>query len=192
MTPDLYGTPRSHFTRIVRILCLELDLEVREIDVGNVGGAELFAGNPLMAVPVLVDAQNTIFDSHDICRYLVQRQGRDPLGVDGLDWAGHNMITVIRGVMTAEVRLILAARCGMDTTVGVFVKAREVLRSGLAWIDARIEEPVGLTYAGVCTVAMWDHLVLYELAEPNDAPSIARLATRLDDFASVAQTKPVR
>lgn len=190
MRPKLYGTPRSHFTRIVRIACHELGLDVEWIDVGNVGTAQPFGGNPLMQVPVLVDGERTVWDSHNICRYLVERQGADPLGIESLDWAGRNLVSVIHGVMSAEVRLILAERCGMDTTGGVFDKARETIRAGLGWIDERIEGEAGLTYPAVCTVAMWDHLLLYGNAARGDAPRIERVVERLGEHASVARTRP--
>ncbi len=186
----LHGTPRSHFTRVVRILCHELGLEVEEVDIGNAGTSEAFGGNPLMQVPVLVDGERAVWSSHDICRYLVERQGADPLGIESLDWQRRNLVSVIHGVMSAEVRLILAERCGMDTTGGVFDKARETLRRGLAWIDERIEGEVGLTYPAVCAVAMWDHLLFYGNAERAEAPRLARVVERLGEHASVVNTRP--
>jgi glutathione S-transferase len=187
---QLYGTPRSHFTRVVRITCHELGLEPEQVDVGNVVTAQSFGGNPLMQVPVLVDGEREVWDSHNICRYLVERQGADPLGIESLDWAGRNLVAIIHGVMSAEVRLILAERCGMATTGAMFDKARETLRRGLAWIDERIESEAGLTYPAVCAVAMWDHLVLYGNADPTEAPRLVRVVERLGEHASIARTRP--
>lgn len=189
MRLQLHGTSRSHFTRIVRILCHELWLDVELVDAGNVGVSQAFGGNPLMQVPVLVDGERAIWETSNICRYLVERQGSDPLGVERLDWPRRNLVSVIHGVMSAEVRLVLAERCGMDASVGVFAKARETLRSGLAWIDERIEEE-GLTYPAVCAVAMWDHLLLFRNAERGAAPRLERIVERLGEHASVVNTRP--
>jgi len=188
--PRLYGTPRSHFTRIVRITCHELGLEVDSVDVGNVLTAESFGGNPLMQVPVLVDGEHTVWDSYNICRYVVEREGRDPLGMESLDWERRNLVSIIQGVMNAEVRLILAERSGMETTGPLFDKARETLRRGLSWIDERIESEAGLTYPAVCAVAMWDHLLFYRNAERAEAPQLARVVERLGEYASVVATRP--
>lgn len=188
--PILHGTPRSHFTRVVRITAHELGLELEWVDVGNVATAEAFADNPLMQVPVLVDGDRTVWDSHDICRYLVEREDADPLGMESLDWSRRNLVSVIRGVMSAEVRLILAERSGMSTTGPMFDKARETIRRGLRWIDARIEGEVGLSYPAVCAVAMWDHLLLYDNAERGEAPRIDAVAMRLGAHDSVARTRP--
>lgn len=194
MAPRLFGTHRSHFTRIVRVLLHELELDVEWVDVGNVGAHEAFGGNPLMQVPVLVEGNVTVWDSHEICRYLVARRGRDPLGVESLDWARRNLVTVIRGVMSAEVRLILATRAGMDVSGGVFDKDRDVIDRALAWIDEHIgaEPAMGsrLTYPAVCAVAMWDHLLLYENAEVDDAPQLDSFVSALRGHPSIARTRP--
>lgn len=174
----------------MRILCHELGLAVELVDAGNVGVSQAFGGNPLMQVPVLVDGERAIWDSHNVCRYLVEREGSDPFGIESLDWQGRNLVSVIHGVMSAEVRLVLAERCGMDASVGVFAKARETLRSGLAWIDERIEDHDGLTYPAVCAAAMWDHLVLFRNAKPGEAPRIERVVERLGEYASVVATRP--
>lgn len=189
MSLTLYGTPRSHFTRIVRICCLELSLEVQWIDVGNVGDTHPFGGNPLMQVPVLVDGDRTVWDSHNICLYLVERQGADPLGVATLDWSDRNRVAVIHGVMSAEVRLILAARAGMSLTGIFFDKARQTIRDGLAWLETHLGEPTRLTYPAVCAVAMWDHLLLYRNATPEDAPRLDQLLRPLATHPSLAQTR---
>ena len=192
MSLVLYGTPRSHFTRIVRILGHELGLEYQWIDVGNIGTAEAFGGNPLMAVPVLADGDRTIWNSHDICRYLVEREQADPLGVETLDWMGRRFLTVIHGVMNAEVRLILAERSGLETRgVVVFDKTRETIRQGLGWLDANVETYRGLTYPAVCVTAMWDHLLFYDNASRVDAPAICSVVDALQERKSVIDTRPI-
>jgi len=68
----LYFTPRSHFSRKVRILLHAWKLEVELIDVGNVGAtsSHAFGPNPLMKVPTLLDGGPSIFDSDHIAQYL--------------------------------------------------------------------------------------------------------------------------
>lgn len=193
MTVEIHGTLRSHFTRIVRILCLELGLEHRLHDVGNVAEAAPFGGNPLMTVPVLVDGDRTIWDTRDICRYLVETRGRDPLGVERLDWGARNLVAVIHGVMSAEVRLILAERCGMAVSGPVFDKSREAIRRGLAWLEEHVVDDNhddALTYPAVWAIAMWDHLLLYGNVERREAPRVDRWVARFGDRPSVASTRP--
>ena len=72
---QLIYTPRSHFSRKVRILLAALGLEAELIDAGNVAEAEpaAFGANPLMKVPTLVDEGRAVFDSDHIAAYLVHR-----------------------------------------------------------------------------------------------------------------------
>lgn len=187
----LYGTPRSHFTRIARILLHELELDFRFEDVGNVGSNAAFGGNPLMQVPVLTDGERSVFESHRICEYLVERQQADPLGITQLDWDAKNYVSVVHGVMNAEVRLILAARCGMPTTGGVFDKAREVLEHGVSWLEERCPAKASLSYPTVCAAVMWDHLRCCDMIPYDYAPRLHALAQRMNEtYESFAATPP--
>lgn len=144
-----------------------------------------------MRVPVLVHGERTLWESDNICRYLVEQHGRDPLGVTSLDWSARNTLAVIHGVMDAEVRLILAERAGMDPRGGPFEKARGTVDRGLAWLDREVPSPgPELDYVRTCLVAMWDHLLLYGNAGRQDAPRVAAVADALAARPSVAATCP--
>jgi glutathione S-transferase len=172
-------------------MCHALGLAYEWLDAGDVSAAIAFGGNPLMTVPVLVDGDRTIWGSHNACRYLVERVGADPLGVEALDWEARNRLAVIHGVMDADVRLVLGKRTGLDLDAAVFTKAREVVRAGLAWLEPRIDPEAPLGYLTLCATAMWDHLRFYDLVPADAAPRIARLAERLDALADVGATRPV-
>lgn len=190
MAYALHGTPRSHFTRIVRMLAHTLDLDVPLVDVGDVGQVAPFGGNPLMTVPVLEHDGRAIWDTHHICRYLVAQAGRDPLGVESLDVDGRNTLAVVLGVMGVEVRLILTARAGLPVTGLPFDKARATILAGLEWLDARTDEAGPFDYLALTTVAMWDHLLLFGNATPSDAPRIDRRVQALGVHPAVVDTRP--
>lgn len=185
----LYGTPRSHFARIVRIVAAQLETDLDWVDVGNVGAPEPFGGNPLMRVPVLVDGERALYDSHDICVYLTEQAGVDPLRILQPGWEDRNRLTVIRGVMDAEVRLLLAERAGMATEGAVFDKARATIAQGVAWLEEQLDHDAALDYRWVAAVAMWDHLVA--CGNAVDAPQIAATAARLTTaHPALARTGP--
>ncbi|HMR74839.1 MAG TPA: glutathione S-transferase family protein [Polyangiaceae bacterium] len=190
-TMQLFGTPRSHYTRVVRVLSLELSLDIEFRDTGNPGEAQPFGGNPLMKVPVLHDGDVVVWESDHICRYLVERAGSDPLGVARSDWAWRNAVAVAQGVMASEVTLVLAARSGLATEGAFFDKARATLRRGLAWFDERAADLQALDYRTVYMVAMWDHLILYNSVKISDTPQLAELAAALNaQHKSLADTRP--
>src|SRR5688572_19364517 len=98
----LYFTPRSHFSRKVRILVDAWKLEVELLDVGNVAsmGSEAFGPNPLMKVPTLVDGSSSIIDSDHIAQYLVRRHDpQDAFGVLTNDVELLNARAIMNGVM---------------------------------------------------------------------------------------------
>lgn len=169
----------------------ELGLALPLVDVGDVGVPASFAGNPLMTVPVLEHDGRPVWDTHHVCRYLVAHAGRDPLGVESLDVDGRNALAVIFGVMGAEVRLILAARAGVPTEGRPFDKARATIRSGLGWLDARVDEArLDLDYLSVATIAMWDHLILFRNAGADDAPRLDRWVRALSVHDAARATVP--
>ena len=191
----LYYTPRSHFTRKVRILLGALDIACELVDAGNAADHDpaLFGPNPLMKVPTLLDGERIVFESDHIAGYLAREHDpSDRFGVLTSDVDALNARAVMNGVMSAEAELILAARTGIDIQAHRrFDKMRESIRLGLKWLDARSalfpDDPVYLNFH---LVSMWDHLVFYGLV-PLDYPRLQQHAARFADIPYIAATKPV-
>lgn len=191
---QLHYTPRSHFSRKVRILLAALGLDVALVDAGNVGGADAtaFGPNPLMKVPTLVDGDRTIFDSDHIAQYLVQRHDPgDRFGVLTRDPDALNARAVMNGLMATEVELILAERSGIDTGgMARYDKMRLSIDAGLAWLEAHADTfPTQPSYLAFHLVAMWDHLALYDL-RPLDYPQLGERVAGTSAHACVAASKP--
>ena len=178
----LFYTPRSHFSRKVRIILGGLDLHADLVDAGNVADSNptVFGANPLMKVPTLVDGNHTIFDSDHIVQYLVRTYDpADRFRVFTTDIDELNTRAVMNGIMATEVELILAARTGIDTRVHQrFDKMRSTLTAGLGWLDQRTKVfPMEPTYLGFHLTAMWDHFELYGVCD-LDFPNVRQTAGR--------------
>jgi len=188
---QLVGTPLSHFTRKIRILALELGIELdMQWSPGVLAppGAA-YGDNPLLRVPALVDGDITVLDSDHIARYLVARfDGADRLGVRSERVADGNRLAVIGGIMADEVTLLLAARAGGDVSTGYFAKRRDAITRGLAWLDANVGTG-DFDYRDIALVCMWQHLAHYRLVS-LDAPEVAARVARFADRPSVARTTP--
>jgi glutathione S-transferase len=180
----LYFTPRSHFSRKVRILLDAWKIDVELLDVGNVAdmSGDAFGPNPLMKVPTLIDGASSIIDSDHIAQYLVRRYDpRDTFVVLTSDVELLNARAIMNGVMAAEVEVILARRMGTDTTRHQrFDKILESIRRGLDWLeDHAATFPQFPSYAGFHLTSMWDHLALYgivELVHPRLQEQVARMS----------------
>lgn len=190
----LFYTPRSHFSRKVRILLDAWSCRVELVDVGNVADADAaaFAGHPLMKVPTLVDDGVWVIDSDHIARYLTKAvDPQDRFDVLADDVSTLNQRAVMNGIMSAEVEVILAARTGIDVHAhGRFHKLLQSMTNGLEWLDRRVDAlPTEPTYIGFHAVCLWDHLALYGLV-PLPYDRLHSYVRRISKAPFVAQSAP--
>jgi glutathione S-transferase len=191
---ELFYTPRSHFSRKVRLLLDGWGVSVELRDVGNVAGADAgaFGPNPLMKVPTLVDDSIVVFDSDHIAAYLTRKcDPGDRYGVLTDDADLLNLRAVTNGIMAAEVELLLARRTGIETRgLARFEKIEQAIRTGLEWLERHAAlYPSTPSYAGFHLVSLWDHLALYDLVElPYER--LRELVARLSESELVARSAP--
>lgn len=180
----LFATPKSHFSRKVRLLLDHMGKDYELVDVGNVASNTTgdFSGNPAMSVPVLEDGTAWMIESDHIAAYIVREyDGADPYAVltDSVDVL--NARAVMNGIMANEVKLILSARMGLDPSPHpYFQKAKNAIIQSLSWLESRADLFNGkaLTYADFHFISMWDHLKLYGLVE-MDYHKLSSVATAL-------------
>lgn len=191
---QLFYTPFSHFSRKVRILLAGLGLDVELIDVGNTALADpgRFGGNPLMSVPVLREGELCVHDSDTIAEYLVLRHdAADRFAVQDRSIARMNLRAVMNGIMSAEVELILAARCGMDIRAHARLdKKRRVIASGLAWLEDRADEiPTAPDYLAFHLISLWEHLAHFRHLPEMPLPRLASRAAVIARLPMVVATR---
>ena len=191
---ELFYTPRSHFSRKVRLLLDGWGVSIALRDVGNVADAEPgpFGPNPLMKVPTLVDGSTVVFDSDHIAAYLTRKvDPADRYGVLTDDPGLLNLRAVANGIMAAEVELLLARRTGIATDGLVrFEKIRSSILAGMEWLERHASlYPVGPSYAGFHLVAVWDHLALYGVVD-LEHERLRELVARLSESELVARSAP--
>lgn len=190
----LYYTPKSHFSRKVRILMGGLGLEAELTNVGDVSSqdAQAFGLNPLMKVPTLHHEDIQVFDSDHIAQYLVRHfDPEDRFQVMTANPDLMNARAVMNGIMAAEVDLILSQRTGMDVEQYLrFSKIKYVMENGLEWLEARADWFSGApTYADFHLVAMIDHLNLYRIL-PLHCRSLLLRVREISKLDYVSATKP--
>lgn len=180
----LIGTPRSHFTRKVRLLLDHWDAPYDFLDVGDVSQADpaRFAGNPALSIPVLEDGEVWLIESDHIARYLSERfDPDDRMQVRRSDPDTLNRRAVLNAIMSQEVKLVLGKRTGLEIEgAAYFDKARAAILQGLDWLEARAEtfDAEAPGYAEFHFIAAWEHLALYDTA-PLTQPRLKTLADRL-------------
>ncbi len=191
----LYLTPLSHFSRKVRLLLDHFEAAYETVDVGNVAGSQQdqFAGNPMMSVPVLEDGEHWLVDSDHIAGYLTrQLRPDDPYAVLTNDPEVLNARAILNGVMASEVRLILAARTGLETLPQPFFqKALATIEQGLAWLEVRsaMFSSDAPSYLDFHLVSAWDHLAHYDTL-PLCYPNLGAVVAALGQQPQVAKSQP--
>lgn len=85
--------------------------EFRELNIFEGQDAvDLNKINPINQIPVLVDGENTIWDSRVIFNYLNSKHS-----FQKMDWNDENQLTAIDGAMNAAVSLLMLKRSGINT-----------------------------------------------------------------------------
>ncbi len=106
---QLYGSKTSPFVRRIRVLLENIPFDFKEMNIFETQDAlELNRINPINQIPVLVDGENTIWDSRMIFNYLntIHR-------FQNMDWQDENLLTAIDGAIGAGVSLLMMKRSGI-------------------------------------------------------------------------------
>lgn len=197
-TLTLYGTVTSPYVRRVRVVALELGLEVDLVDTFTDQGAEqLRALNPIWKVPSARLGEQTLFDSAFITRYLLRHHGPSPMAAwDEDDVALQNLTTVIDGALDALINVFYLAKDDVTPEQASYVAKQEArAESAMGWIDAKLPEsllvpetPLGLPALALYTTVDW--MGFRDTYDVSRHPRIVRFMTALADRPSLRETAP--
>jgi glutathione S-transferase len=147
---QIVGRSSSHFTRLPRIFAEELRVPYDLVPVYDMTalGAEVFADNPALKIPVLRDNGKVLFGALTICRAIAERAeapGRivwpealvDDLSRNAQELVWHCMATQVQIVMGTAVNKLPADN-------PYFAKAQASLQASLRWLDANLGAALGL------------------------------------------------
>ena len=134
----LYGSKTSPFVRRIRILMDQISHEFKELSIFEEQDASLLKMiNPVNQIPVLVDRENTIWDSRVIFNYLnsIHR-------FQNMDWKDENQLTAIDGALNSGVSLLLMKRSGINISDSLMYvnRQKERIESILDYLKPYIED----------------------------------------------------
>lgn len=126
----LYGSKTSPFVRRIRILIDQIPYEFKEINLFEGQDAvDLNNINPINQIPVLLDGENTIWDSRQIFTYLNALHR-----FQNMDWKDENQLTAIDGALEAGVSLLMMKRSGINIDEQLMYVVRLKDRWSPSWI----------------------------------------------------------
>jgi glutathione S-transferase len=197
--PVLVGRSSSHFTRVTRIFALELGvphtfqpvLDLTSLDVS------VYAGNPALKIPVLVDERGPLFGSDNVCRELVRRSGRASSVVlrgDVHDRVVANAEELTLHVMSSEVTLIMAKMAG-DASLAPPKAARSIERS-LAYLDEHLDAVLealpaerALSFLEVALFCVFTHLPFRQVMDVAPWEHLGAFCRRFGERESARGTE---
>jgi glutathione S-transferase len=199
----IIGRQSSHYTRVVRMLALELGIDAVLAPIFDLMSADpaTYAGNPALKLPALRVGDDTVWGSQNACR-LLARQATD--GEARVFWPEDarapllmNAHEVVAHAMAAQVEVVFHEIVSKRPPDATSHKRRESLLNCLAWLDAHLHTIHAQLPAD--RIALLD-LMLFCLLEhlpfrnPVDLSGMARLTAFVATFGAraSAQATPYR
>lgn len=192
----LLGAAASPFVRKVRVVALELGLDLPFETVATATSAELPLANPLAKIPTLVrDDGSSIYDSAVICDYLNDLGGGALLSNSGEDrWRALTLQALADGLCDAAVwRRGEMARAEGGRHDDILAKQTRLVERALDSLEAQVDAFTGFgvgEIAAACAVAYLDFRFA---AEPWRAtrPRLTAGFARISERASMLATVPI-
>jgi glutathione S-transferase len=190
MPPVLYGSVLSPFVRRIRMLLEGVDYELRNADVLQADTrAEYAQVTPIRKMPVLVENDQIIFDSHVIAAHLSQQLGLPALTLDQ-----HNQISVIDAVSDSMVILLMGKRSELPVSEDrlIFTLQRERISDSLAWLENAAKAGIFAQwhYPTICLISLIDWARFRGLHDFAEYPAMVAATQKFAERPSVADTAP--
>ena len=195
--PDLtlVGRSSSHFTRTARMFALELGVPHAFQPVFDLTTLDraVYADNPALKVPILVDEHGPLFGTENICRELVRRSGRAAVVLRGdvRERVVANAEELALHVMSSEVSLIMAKIAGEPPPP----KVVRSIENSLGFLDEHVGAvlaalPAGraLSFVEVTLFCVVTHLPFRQVMDVAPWPRLGDFCRRFGERDSARAT----
>lgn len=144
-TTVIIGRQSSHYTRVVRMLAIELGVAVELEPIHDLLSQDpaVFAGNPALKLPALRVDGDVVWGSANACRALARRSGA---GEDGVAWPEQarsprlmNAHELVAHAMAAQVEVVFHEIVSRRAPDDASRKRRASLVNSLAWLDRELD-----------------------------------------------------
>ncbi len=109
---ELFGSTTSPYVRRLRIFMQDVEHDFVLVDIFNSRDrGEIQADNPTLKIPMLKDGKQTVLDSSNIYRYLLEKQN-----LTALNWDQQNLLSCVDAVNESLVQLLILSRSEIDVS----------------------------------------------------------------------------
>lgn len=196
----IIGSFTSPYTRIVRVICEELNIAYEHEVTGPFGKttpeqqALIGKHNPLMRVPIMIEDDTVLFESRVIANYLYNKHHYRALSTDE-----ENIISTIYGALdTGIIRfLLLKNDPQLDVSRGYFTRFAERLDRSMQWLDGELTGLQKKSSAPTETFGLWQIVLICclewfdkrQIYDWRKFPQLVQLHARYRERPSLLKTR---
>ena len=186
----LYGSTTSPYVRRIRMLLanVEHDFISMQIFAGD-DREHLMSKNPTLKIPMLEDAEDIIFDSRVIFRYLSEKYA-----LPTLTWRQENLLSVIDAINDSLVQLFLLKRSEIDSSDDklYFKLQKERIDESFGFLNDAAEqgEFKHWEYPAICLFCLLDWSVFRQLADVSKYGALMEFLSNNKERIDAASTDP--
>lgn len=190
MSITLYGSLPSPYVRRIRMFMEGMEYEFQPVNVyDDATRAEFAAITPVRKLPLLIDGDTTIMDSHVICHYLGQKRGLPEPTIQQ-----HNLVTVVDGATDSMIILFLGRRSELPVNADklLFKLQLERLPDSMNWLELQAKQGVFREWsvATIALVSMVDWAEFRGLFDFGDYPALIAARDLHSERDIVRATRP--
>lgn len=190
MSITLYGSKPSPYVRRIRMLLHGTDFEFTVVNVYDDSGRSEYAKlTPIRKLPLLVDGDKTIFDSHVIADYLIETLDLEPVTLEQ-----HNLISGVDSVTDSLIVLFMGKNSKLELSedVLIFKLQYERIKDSLTWLEEKAKEGdfSAWNYATISLITLIDWVQFRDLYDLSDYPTLIKVRDDFRDQESAKATLP--
>ncbi|QQR90059.1 MAG: glutathione S-transferase [Myxococcales bacterium] len=195
----LFGTTTSPYVRRVRIVAsmLDIPLELQSTATAE-GQKKLRELTPIWKVPVLLDGEQLVFDSHAIIDYLQDSAGSHALdqklksSIDAI-----NQLTVIDGALDSAINVFYFRKDDSTVcTLPYLKKQEERVVAAMSWLEQQcikgaFEQSSSFGLKEIAMVSTLDWMKFRDAYPIINHPSLCKLAKFFNVFPVFESTQAI-
>jgi glutathione S-transferase len=197
---EIVGRQSSHYTRVVRMLALELGIDAHLAPIFDLMSTDpaTYAGNPALKLPALRVGDDTVWGSLNACRLLARQVDGGEARVfwpeDARTPLLMNAHEIVVHAMAAQVEVVFHEIVSKRPPDATSRKRRESLLGCLAWLDAHLDairaqlpgERIALL--DLMLYCLLEHLPFRNPVDLSDMPALGAFVAGFGTRASARAT----
>lgn len=190
MTMKLYGSLTSVYVRRIRMALEGFDYTLELVNIyDDKERTEFTKLTPIRRLPILIDGEQAIWDSHTIYHYLCDKQGEGHLTLDQ-----HNLISVIDAVTDSMILLFQCKTSNLDTSAGpLFYNLQHGrIEESFAWLEQQAADGHfdDWHYPTMCMFSTAAWAQFRHINDMSSYPALQAMLMRHGDRDIVTLTQP--